>query len=555
MNFNKNNFKNIVVASIFLAVLIGLNFALATVGGKTILSDFYFNEKEKAVYFIKEDQGGKREEEGETIYQYSLKTRELKKVLFSYLGEEGNYEEKKREIFLHATKSLYPIDLKKNDIGIKLIAIKEEPAVAPWWWEEKDIKHLKIRAIISQDDKEKGEVEFLVCTPGEKVNFDGLLIPGSDTLLFIVTTIGKCFESGYLVQKAFPLSGFEIKDPTALLFEKVIYPEEKVKPTYGGILMKSPLYVDDVNEIEKLIAKIKALMEKIKQLQELIAQLQNLPIKWCHNFNVNLRYGDTGDKVYALHIALEKEGFIISDSEKKDIVFGDHTASAVVGFQEKYKEEVLVPRKLKRGTGYVGPTTRNKLNKLYGCGVVPPPTPICTDLDGGSNIYQKGTTRGYKIGTKQIISKTDYCLDSNQLVEFFCTADSEVNNAAKDCLIGCIDGACLVEPELTEEDVLSLLRDECIINKYNSCVSIKDGCYLKGVENEYRSCILDISKEKDRWVVMITYDGLYDDSIKAERISAIVVHKNKEWIISEIFEEYQCQPGRGHQDFSTELCL
>lgn len=206
--------------------------------------------------------------------------------------------------------------------------------------------------------------------------------------------------------------------------------------------------------VEELQVQIKALMEEIKRLQEQLSRLQVQPSKWCHNFNVNLRYGDTGNEVYALHIALEKEGFTIPDSEKKDVAydiayFGDHTASAVVGFQEKYKEEVLTPWGLKRGTGYVGPTTRNKLNKLYGCGVVSPPESegvplpeICTDSDGGINIYQKGTTKGYQIGTKEIISKTDYCLNS-RLVEFFCTADSEVNNAVKDCLMGCINGACL----------------------------------------------------------------------------------------------------------------
>jgi len=374
MNFIRNNFKSIILVSVILAVLIGSNFASATVGGRIILTNFYYSEKEKAAYFVEEDWSARGEE---TVYQYNLKTRELKKVL-SHLEERENYEEKKLEIFLHATKSFYPINLKKNDIGIKLVAIKEEPAAASPLWLEWRSKPLRLKAIISQDGKEKGEVEFLVCTPGEKVNFDGLSIPDSDTILFVVTTIGSCFEAGYLVQKAFPLSGFEIKDPTALLFVKAIYPEEEVKPIYGGILMKSPLYIDEIEELEATIkallqAQLKALMEKIKQLQELIAQLQSQTSKWCHNFNVNLRYGDTGDEVYALHIALEKEGFTIPDSEKIDIAhFGDHTASAVVGFQERHKKEILTPRGLKRGTGYVGPTTRNKLNKLYGCEVAPP---------------------------------------------------------------------------------------------------------------------------------------------------------------------------------------
>ncbi|MEK9134990.1 MAG: hypothetical protein AAB451_01695 [Patescibacteria group bacterium] len=43
------------------------------------------------------------------------------------------------------------------------------------------------------------------------------------------------------------------------------------------------------------------------------------------------------------------------------------TASEVVDFQLKYKSEILTPFGLKNGTGFVGKSTRAKLNKLYGC--------------------------------------------------------------------------------------------------------------------------------------------------------------------------------------------
>jgi ABC-type transport system substrate-binding protein len=44
--------------------------------------------------------------------------------------------------------------------------------------------------------------------------------------------------------------------------------------------------------------------------------------------------------------------------------FGQLTEAAVIRFQEKYADEILAPSGLKRGTGIVGPSTREKLNEV-----------------------------------------------------------------------------------------------------------------------------------------------------------------------------------------------
>lgn len=93
-------------------------------------------------------------------------------------------------------------------------------------------------------------------------------------------------------------------------------------------------------------------------------------VKWCHDFKHNLRIGDKGDAIAALQTALQKEGFTIDAEEVRNAEFGESTASAVSGFQEKYRAEILTPMRLKYGSGFVGPLTRAKLNQLYGCAAV-----------------------------------------------------------------------------------------------------------------------------------------------------------------------------------------
>lgn len=117
-------------------------------------------------------------------------------------------------------------------------------------------------------------------------------------------------------------------------------------------------------------AQIQLLMQQIASLQAQLAQLQaqqNIPPTWCHTFNVNLGYANSGlGEVGHLHTALTKEN--IPYTPDTGNTYGEATKSAVEKFQQNYG--ILQ-------TGYVGPLTRTKLNSLYGCPteVTPPPPP------------------------------------------------------------------------------------------------------------------------------------------------------------------------------------
>lgn len=89
---------------------------------------------------------------------------------------------------------------------------------------------------------------------------------------------------------------------------------------------------------------------------------------FCYTFSGNLKIGDAGAQVTALQTALQRQGLTVSVTG----TFDTQTAFAVKAFQEKYASEVLTPNGLTRGTGYVGASTRAKLNGLYACVAVDP---------------------------------------------------------------------------------------------------------------------------------------------------------------------------------------
>lgn len=101
------------------------------------------------------------------------------------------------------------------------------------------------------------------------------------------------------------------------------------------------------------------------------------------------------------------------------------------------------------------------------------------------------------------------------------------------------------EVELTNEIALSLLKNDLLGGE----------CHSKGDAGVYRFCNINIAEENNQWIVVIIYDDLYDDSVRALRIQANLIYQEGQWVKGEISRIQQCQPGRGHQDFSSELCI
>ena len=121
--------------------------------------------------------------------------------------------------------------------------------------------------------------------------------------------------------------------------------------------------------IKKLLAQIEFLQKEIARLQAEITATQSKKIGTgpfsCRRFENDLYYGMMANsEVKCLQEFLKAQG---PEIYPKGLITGNFlnlTRSAVIRFQEKYRNEILTPFGLKKGTGFVGPLTRAKINQL-----------------------------------------------------------------------------------------------------------------------------------------------------------------------------------------------
>ena len=140
--------------------------------------------------------------------------------------------------------------------------------------------------------------------------------------------------------------------------------------TSGGRIQPPP---DDGMTIEELKAMIAELLAKIAKLKAQLAQLRGIVgVPADYRFEKNLKFGQNLEDVRYLQIFLNSDhdtqivrsGFGSPGNET--IHFGYLTRAAVIRFQEKYAQDILTSWRLTRGTGFIGRTTRAKINEVLG---------------------------------------------------------------------------------------------------------------------------------------------------------------------------------------------
>lgn len=133
--------------------------------------------------------------------------------------------------------------------------------------------------------------------------------------------------------------------------------------------------------VEELTAQINSLLAMITSLQAQLTTIGGGTVSGVsYSFTTNLSQGDSGADVLNLQKVLNMSADTqvavtgVGSAGLETEYFGSLTKTAVIKFQNKYASEILTPVGLTAGTGYVGPSTRAKLNTMTA--PVVPVTPI-----------------------------------------------------------------------------------------------------------------------------------------------------------------------------------
>ncbi|MFH1713929.1 MAG: peptidoglycan-binding domain-containing protein [Patescibacteria group bacterium] len=115
--------------------------------------------------------------------------------------------------------------------------------------------------------------------------------------------------------------------------------------------------LDKISVLEKQLASLRV------ELQILLSAEMD-SVKSCQSLNQNLSFGIRNNSVSCLQEFLKSQGDDIYPEKLVTGFFGNLTQQAIIRFQEKYASEILTPLGLEKGTGFVGPSTRVKINSM-----------------------------------------------------------------------------------------------------------------------------------------------------------------------------------------------
>jgi len=135
------------------------------------------------------------------------------------------------------------------------------------------------------------------------------------------------------------------------------------KKKYLSLLDKLEKQINNLDEKKEIIIKSELTIPKKIKTLSLDKQIENVSFDNFSKFQ-QILVKELQDNLNLPEYGEVKVSFIIHPEGKITGYFGSQTKAAVIRFQEKYKEAVLVPFGLEKGTGDVKSKTREKLNEV-----------------------------------------------------------------------------------------------------------------------------------------------------------------------------------------------
>ena len=123
-------------------------------------------------------------------------------------------------------------------------------------------------------------------------------------------------------------------------------------------------------KIQEIMEQLQVLLTELTKLKQEAGQAWDINIPFDFSFVHNLQIGMSSLDIKHLQIVLNSDletrlaELGVGSPGQETFLFGNLTKVAVIKFQEKYSSEILTPWGLSSGNGFIGSTTREKLNQL-----------------------------------------------------------------------------------------------------------------------------------------------------------------------------------------------
>jgi peptidoglycan hydrolase-like protein with peptidoglycan-binding domain len=208
---------------------------------------------------------------------------------------------------------------------------------------------------------------------GETLNFS---FTGDSSATFSLSYILKSQSGGYTIKTitvnksqkgTFSVDGFGKDIVSLVVLPLVVSDTSSVDGVAHSFVWSASINRGQPNtsdEITKLLDQISSLK---KQIADILAQQngQTPSTVACSAITTNLYLGIMhSDQVTCLQQFLKSQGTTIYPEGLVTGNFGSLTKAAVMRFQQKYQSDILNPLGLVQPTGFVGLSTRSKINQL-----------------------------------------------------------------------------------------------------------------------------------------------------------------------------------------------